>query len=169
MLGCDLWQESCGHPGDLAVEWREPALPEVMSCKVALAWVVRNHELQACICSDFSHSENSTHTAAFSTAHDLHPGKSYSTTMISLHMEAITFSTAVPEIPHRGIHVASPRNKTIINLSPKKAQAWLWNQELGRKWVNCIYCSFLTSLGPWFCLCLGWKWIVVSWQSPGST
>lgn len=74
-------------------------------------------------------------------------------TMISLHMEAFAFSTAVPKIPLRGVPVASPRNTTIINLSPKKSQAWFWNQELGRKWVNCVYCRFLTSLAPWFCLC----------------
>lgn len=148
MLGCDLWQGVCGQPGGLAAEGRDPALPEVMSCKVAWTWVVRNHELWAYVCSDFSHS-----VAAFPTGCDLHPGKSHSTTMTSLHREAFAFSTAVPKIPHRGVPVASSRNHLITYLSLKKAQAWLWHQESGRKRVSCTYCSFLTSLAAWFYLC----------------
>lgn len=151
-LNVGLWPVTRGFVATLVILlWRGESqhLPEVVSCKVAWPWLISNHELQAYVCSDFSRS-----ASVFSAARDLHPGKPHSTTVISLLMEAFAFSTAVPKIPHRGVPVASPRNTTITNLSPKKAQAWLWNQELGRKHVNCTYCSSLTSLIPWiFYLC----------------
>lgn len=91
-------QGCCGHPGDLVVERREPALPEVMSCKVACTWVVRNHELLcAYVCSDFNHS-----VAAFWTAHDLHPGKSHSTLWSHCTWRHLPSAQQCPKFPLEG-------------------------------------------------------------------
>lgn len=131
--------------------------PWWFGCGVERGSIARGDELQGG--SDMSCQESGIMSlcvlrfqplcSSFSKAYDLH-----STTMISLHMEAFAFSTAAPEIPHRRVPVASPRNTTITNPSQKKGQAWLWNQVLRRKRViYCIHCSFLTSLAPWFYLC----------------
>lgn len=88
------WQEDRGHAGDLVVERREPALPEVMSCKMAWTWVVRNHELLwAYVCSDFSH---------FVTACDLHPGKSHSTLWSHCTWRHLPSAQQCPKFPLEG-------------------------------------------------------------------